>query len=75
MNAVGVLALGRFVQLYSTLLTKVGGSYGSSSCMYTCRCVVSLSACVGRTEINICPFVTDIVYVPPPFKRSFGCDR
>ncbi len=33
MKAVGVLALGLFVQLYSTLLTKVGGSYGLSSCM------------------------------------------
>jgi hypothetical protein len=32
-KAVGVLALGLFVQLYSTLLTKVGGSYGLSSCM------------------------------------------
>ena len=37
--------------------------------------MVSVSVCIGRTDISMCPLVTDIVYVPPPLKRSLGCDK
>jgi hypothetical protein len=43
--------------------------------VYLSMCFLLVCVCIGRTDINTSPFVTDIVYVPPPLKRSFGCDK
>ena len=39
------------------------------------RCGVVCVAGVGRILMILCPFVTDIVYCPPPANFNLGCDR